>query len=99
MTLAEFLEGASQAERVVGPELAAAGPGGAIADQLAKLALAAGAAAAQAGRDPVAHVTRLLAVDPELAQVEHELDAVEDAKFGSEAPDTLPDIYPELDED
>jgi hypothetical protein len=70
--LADTLDTAATVVAATGTLL---GPPGAAAAQIAALALRAGAAFARAGKDPVAEIARLHAVDPLLAQVRADWDA------------------------
>ncbi len=94
--LAEVLEYAAHA--------AESGPAGLAALGVANPAivaalLAAGpllelaAKVARNGLDPVGHITRLVDIDPMLAAVRKDVDALEDAKFGA-GPD-VPPSFPE----
>ena len=93
MSWANALKTAANTARMVAGALPP--PGNLIAG-IASVALKAGALFAEAGKDPLVEITRILSADPELKRVHSTWSSMLDAKFPASEPPPPPSPRPEI---
>jgi len=82
VSLAQSLEALSDVAAKAAPALTAANPVAGVAAGLVAVALRAGAAFAEAGKDPLIEISRILSAESPVAEVLDERSAALDDKFG-----------------